>query len=417
MNQNDFGGIVFPAMAGFFLFGKRAKVQAIQQEKPDQLPAIVSQQTHGLTGVARYLLAAPAVSSVTKYVKKSEKQQLSGVAKYVLRQAIAEKNAPKPSGVSQYVAKVAKEPLPRKKSGVENYIAKQEKALRNAPLLTGVARYEVNQNLIARKLAALELIKKYREAEEEAKKLAKEAAVEAEYEASKAMLSDEQTSQVGETPATRVGRYLKQQESSSTAVKATGVARYLARQIIIDSQKPVLSKVAKYLQEQSLATSKKPALTGVAKYLSKQHATVNKPKTAKEAIAESKVSRYIAAQEAIESNKPVLSGVSKYLERQVHLEADKKVAIETELELMAPESEKCLEGEFIPANEFEAKNLTGVSKYLEKQNTVVTAAKEIAKERITGVSRYVDKQVEAVKETLAVAPLTGVDRYLLNRTS
>ena len=182
MSQNDFGGTVFPAMAGFFLFGKRAKVQEIQQDKSQQLPAVVTKENNGLTSVSRYLLTAPVVTSVAKYVKKTEKQQMSGVAKYLLRQTIAEKNAPEQSGVSKYVAKVAKEPGSPRKSGVEKYLAKQEWERKNAPALTGVAKYEANQNMLARKKAALELAKKYRDAEEEAARIARETAIEAAYE-------------------------------------------------------------------------------------------------------------------------------------------------------------------------------------------------------------------------------------------
>ncbi len=422
MSQIDFGGAVFPAMAGFFLFGKRAKVQEIQQEKAEQLPALVSNATNGLTSVSRYLLAAPVVTSVAKYVKKSEMQRMSGVAKYVLRQSIAEKNAPEASSVSKYVAKIAKEPEAPKKSGVERYLVKQEREKRNAPTLTGVAKYEANQNLLARKKAAAELVKKYREAEEEAVRLAKEAAIEAAYEATKTMIAEDQLNQIEETvPATRVGLYLQQQEASVKNTKTTGVSKYLAKQIIIDSQKPALSKVAKYLQSQSLSAGKKPNLTGVAKYLSKQHTSVKLSVVKEKVVPPSRVSLYIASQEEIEKNKPILSGVSRYLEKQVKYAIDNSItenALPTaEQEIISAEIEKCLEGEFIPANEFTSSGPTGVSRYLEKQGNVVNITKETPKEKVTGVSRYLDKQVEPVKEKLAVIPLTGVDRYMLNKAS
>lgn len=421
MSQNDFGGTVFPAMAGFFLFGKRAKVQEIQQEKSQQLPAVVTKDNNSLTSVSRYLLTAPVVTSVAKYVKKTEKQRMSGVAKYLLRQSIAEKNAPEQSGVSKYVAKVAKEPYAPKKSGVEKYLAKQEWERKKAPSLTGVAKYEANQNFLARKKAALELAKKYRDAEEEVARLARDAAIEATYEATKTMIAEDHSNSGEEAVSTtRVGRYLQQKEESSKNTGSTGVSRYLAKQIILDSQKPKLSKVEKYLQEQSLSINKKPSLTGVAKYLFKQPAA-SKANVVKEVVAPSRVSLYIASQEENEKIKPKLSGVSRYLENQVRLTLENRVETTIipsfEEEIATDIIEKCLEGEFIPANEFISSIPTGVSRYLEKQGAVVNITKESTKEKLTGVSRYIENQVEQVKEKLAVVPLTGVDRYMLKKAS
>ena len=103
------------------------------------------------------------------------------------------------------------------------------------------------------------------------------------------MIAEDQSDPSEEaTTATRVSRYLKQQEASSKNIASTGVSRYLAKQIILDSQKPKLSKVAKYLQEQSLKVSKKPSLTGVSKYLSKQPTSI-KAKVVKEVKTPSKV--------------------------------------------------------------------------------------------------------------------------------
>ena len=414
MDRNDFGGAVIPAMAGFFLFGKRAKVQEIQEEKPKQLPVLAKNETDGVTGVTRYLLSAPVISGVAKYIKKSEKHSTTGVAKYVLRQTIAERSAPVPSSVSKYLLKVAKEPQTPKKTGVEKYLAKQEKERQSAIPSTGVARYQAAQDLVAKKKAAAELIQKFRETEEASAIAAKEAAAAA-YEASRDFSKEEGNNlEVETSQTTRVGRYLKEQDAVHNNKKATGVAKYLARQIIIDSQKPTLSKVAKYLQSQSLTEKSKPKLTGVSKYLSKQQ-TTEKTKVYKEsAKVSSSVSRYLAAQEELESLKPKQSSVSKYLERQAKL-----IAMMPEKRLEAPKavSQECLEGEFIPASEFVANRATGVSRYIENQGEVVSVAKEVAKERITGVSRYIDRQVESVKKSLLTTPLTGVDRYLLNKAS
>jgi len=160
--------------------------------------------------------------------------------------------------------------------------------------------------------------------------------------------------------------------------------------------------------------SKKPNPTGVARYLSNQ---LSAPAfTPKVTLAQSGVARYLALQSVSENNKPSLSGVAKYMERQAQLDKDKVSLIGQsnllEYEATHVEAEKCLEGEFIPANDF--LSATGVSRYLEKQGDVVTVAKEVAKESITGVSRYLEKQVGSVKQSLSSAP-TSVDRYLLNR--
>ena len=114
-------------------------------------------------------------------------------------------------------------------------------------------------------------------------------------------------------------------------------------------------------------------------------------------------------------------GVSRYLEKQAQFALDNPVEVKVipnvEEEVDTDIIEKCLEGEFIPANEFIASNPTGVSRYLEKQGAVVNITKESAQEKITGVSRYLEKQVESVKDKLAVVPLTGVDRYMLKKAS
>lgn len=72
MNQHNFGVAIVPAMAGFFLFGKRAKVREIHEVIPQQLPAVVPNVPNSLTGVAKYLLSAPLVTSVAKYMKKKK---------------------------------------------------------------------------------------------------------------------------------------------------------------------------------------------------------------------------------------------------------------------------------------------------------------------------------------------------------
>jgi hypothetical protein len=414
MNSNDFGGAVIPAMAGFFLFGKQAKVQEIQQDRVQQLPMVLNIEPNSLTGVAKYLLATPLVTGVAKYMKKKEKHTMTSVELYVLRQSIAEKHIPTPTGVSKYLAKVAKAAPIRKKTSVDKYVAKQELATRSFSTLTGVAKYQAEQELLARKQAAATLIKRYLD-DEEAALISAKAAADADYEASRNMGYQEDTEvEAVEVATTRVGRYLQEQAVLSKKKPAiTGVGRYLAKQIALDSQKPTISGVGKYLREQSVVQSKKPVPTGVARYLSNQ---VNVPATAPKVIlAQSGVARYLASQKVVETHKLSLSGVAKYLERQSQADKDNANLQITSNLLeyeVTQEAEKCLEGEFIPANDFSS--ATGVSRYLERQSDVVNVAKEITKEKITGVSRYLEKQVDSVKQTLTSAP-TGVERYLLNR--
>jgi hypothetical protein len=388
MNSNDFGGAVIPAMAGFFLFGKRAKVQEIQQNRPQQLPMVVGTDPTGLTGVARYLISTPLVTGVAKYMKKKEKQPMTSVELYVLRQSIAEKNVPVQTSVSKYLAKVTKEAPARKKTSVDKYVAKQEVAARSFSTLTGVAKYQAEQELFAKKQAATAMIKKYLD-EEKTAVISAKAAAEVAYEASRNMIN-EGAIQIEEPATTRVGRYLQVQAALSKKRPAvTGVGRYLAKQIALDSQKPVISGVSRYLRGQATVLSKKPNPTGVARYLSNQLSVPN-TSVPKLMLPQSGVARYLASQSVTESSRPGLSGVAKYMDRQAQLDKSKASLDLGNLlgyEAAHVDAEKCLEGEFIPANDYSA---------------------------VTGVSKYLEKQVRSVRQPLTAAP-TGVDRYLLNR--
>ncbi len=122
----------------------------------------VSDSSDGQTGVSRYLENQPAgLSSVEKYLKAQEQNQTSGVAKYLARQAIAERNKPVVvlSGVEKYL-KNNKDSAPimvKKTTGVEKYLTIQDKtpmsrvekyalqkaiAERNAPAKPKVTRVE-----------------------------------------------------------------------------------------------------------------------------------------------------------------------------------------------------------------------------------------------------------------------------------
>lgn len=411
MNQLNFGGAVIPAMAGFF-FGKRAKVQEVQVEKI-QLPAVINESV-GETGVSRYLMTVPVVSGVSKYLKRKDKDAMSGVAVYLLRQKIAEKNAPQQTGVAKYLIKIGKETTCIKTS-VDKYLLKQEMAEPKLSSLTGVARYQAEQDLVARKQAALALTQKYKvqDAEEQA---AKQAEKETGMKFSDEQIREAEAGLVAEAvAATRVGRYLQQAEKSMVK-PTTGVARYIAQQIIKESQKPVLSKVGLYLRDQAAKENKKPKLTGVAKYLSKLPPVSENTSTARPKLASTGVSRYLDTQQVnAESGKPVLSGVAKYLDKKLKEEASQikqlenislKETIETEF--------KTVVGEFIPANSFYAN--TGVSRYLDKINQTAEVVDARSTASLTGVARYLQQQTGSGGRVKLAAP-TGVDRYLLKKAS
>lgn len=414
MNHNDFGGAVIPAMAGF-LFWKRAKVQEVRQEPVQQLPALINEAAR-LTGVAKYISTLPLVTGVSKYLKKQEKSQISGVGKYILRQEIREKDAPVATGVAKYIANSTKQAGKRNKTTVDKYLFKREFDAKQHAGLTGVARYEAEQNLLEKKRAASAMVERYKAEEARTKELAKEMA-QAAY--ASAVVTEPDVSE--ETAETGLGRYLqKQAKKAKNSAKPTGVARYIAKQIIIDSQKPALSSVSKYLRKQTLTAAEKPAVTGVAKYvaqLEQKPAPERKP-----SLPLSGVAKYLAQQDVIEGSKPVKSKVALYLEQQARPEQDKP-----HLALSHQEETKVLpiEGEFIPAGEVE-KPLTGVARYLNQQ---VASAQAIADSTqalesanpvgsgLTGVARYLEKTAltATLTQTQQRGNPTGVDRYLLRR--
>ena len=241
-------------MAGF-LFWKRAKVEEIQQEPVKNLPALVNTGSDGLTSVAKYITALPLVTGVNKYLKKQEKHQISSVEKYLLKQTIAQRNAPAPTSVAKYLAH-AEKTATKRLSSVDKYLVGMElEAKQQTASLTGVAKYQAEQNLIERKKAAAAMVQRYREEEERAAIAAKEAA-QAAYENT----AQQENEQEEALHVTGLGRYLQNQAKlAKNKAKPTGVARYIAKQIIIDSQKPALSSVSKYLRDQQLSTHKKPA--------------------------------------------------------------------------------------------------------------------------------------------------------------
>jgi hypothetical protein len=167
MATNYLGGLIFPAMAGFFWFGKRDE-EADSREVTEyrNVSSVDFGDNSGVSGVERYL-NNPAnfttVSSVDKYLLKRDRFPASGVTKYLRRQAIAEKqsaakpvstsvekylksqkDAPSLTGVARYLKKHERPPA----SGVAKYVARQAIAAKRveAPVATGVTKYLENQD-------------------------------------------------------------------------------------------------------------------------------------------------------------------------------------------------------------------------------------------------------------------------------
>ena len=272
MNQNNLSGLFLPAVAGLFFFMKRPKVEEIEEVKA--VYPVYTRDPSGLSGVAKYLdhqeaelsakrLAAeqasqepaPLVSGVARYLESHQSNAASGVAKYMLRQAIAEKQ-------QKQTLKVAEG------TGVEKYL-KNQKA---APGLSGVAKYLKHQDSLPKP-----------------SKVAK-------YLAKQAVLAASQATEI---------------KPSAKPFNATGVAKYLQHQ---DSL-PQPSRVAKYLVKQAALaalqvknTPVEAEVTGVAKYLQEQD-SLPQP---------SRVAKYLVRQTLIEKHKPAVTetGVDKYMRHQ-----------------------------------------------------------------------------------------------------
>ena len=108
MEQSNLSGLFLPAVAGLFFFMKRPKVEEIEEVKT--VYPVYGRDPSGLSGVAKYLHEQEALllakiaaeeqasqepvqsaSGVARYLESQEQSSPSGVAKYMLRQAIAEK--------------------------------------------------------------------------------------------------------------------------------------------------------------------------------------------------------------------------------------------------------------------------------------------------------------------------------------
>lgn len=254
MNQNSLNGLFLPAIAAFFLFGKKAKHQETKI-----VHRIYAGDPNGLSGVAKYLqgqekellakqeLQALQVSGVAKYLEAREQQfPLTSVDKYALRQALAEKQAEKNSpvtGVDKYLKN--RKPAPSL-SGVEKYLKHQE----SLPQPSKVAKYLAKQALVGRQPATDQTsvtgVAKYLQHQD----------------------SLPQPSRVAKYLAKQAALFALQPKPTLAEPKATGVAKYLQHQDTL----PQPSRVAKYLARQALAEQQKPVAveTGVEKYVRDQ---------------------------------------------------------------------------------------------------------------------------------------------------
>jgi hypothetical protein len=267
MGQNNLSGLFFPAVAGLFFFMKRPKVEEAEEVKA--VYPVYARDPSGLSGVAKYLdkqeailLAsrkaqeqasqepAQLVSGVARYLESRDQLPTSGVTKYVLRQALAERQKKQALGENEV-------------TGVEKYL----KNKKEVPGLSGVAKYL-----------------KHKESLPQPSRVAK-------YMAKQAALSALQMKQA-KVEATGVAKYLQHQESLP---QPSRVAKYMAKQAALaakEARQPVVqirpTGVAKYLQHQDSL----PQISKVAKYMVRQ-AIVEKQQRV---VTETGVEKYVRHQ-------------------------------------------------------------------------------------------------------------------------
>ena len=139
MAQNNLIGLV----TGFF--SSKSSIDSVYQ---DNAKNVIN--ANGLTGVERYLeihKSRSSVSGVSKYLKKQEKTTVTSVSKYLIRQSITErskKTASVSTGVEKYLNS-RKEIAPIVRSGVAKYLDNIEKSS-----VSGVAKYLVKKNIADR---------------------------------------------------------------------------------------------------------------------------------------------------------------------------------------------------------------------------------------------------------------------------
>lgn len=156
-------------MAALAVRGKRTGGREGQSEKTAKAN-VVSAQDDGIpvSGVEKYLKHQKALeegSGVAKYIENLDKSVATGVTKYLRRQAVADKRQaaqrpplsgvdkylknrkppPAVTGVAKYIKRLEQSPL----SGVSKYVAKQAVAAKQtapkAKIPTGVSKYLQSQ--------------------------------------------------------------------------------------------------------------------------------------------------------------------------------------------------------------------------------------------------------------------------------
>lgn len=205
---------------GFFasLFGGYSEDAYGSSTTRNAIVSVSESAADAKTGVSRYLDNQPAgLSSVEKYLKSQEQSQPSSVAKYLARQAIAERNKPVVvlSGVEKYLkSNEGSAPIVVKRTGVEKYLASQDKTP-----MSRVAKYALQKAIEERNAPA-------------------------------------------KPKATRVESYLQSLPETTTS----SVSKYLARQASVSAAQPTKAEVTAVVE----AIVNDVALTGVEKYLKAQ---------------------------------------------------------------------------------------------------------------------------------------------------
>jgi len=208
---------------------------------------------------------------------------------------------------------------------------------------------------------------------------------------------------------TGVSKYLARFDSETAA---SGVAKYVAKQIIKTNYLPKRTTVGRYVTRQEIAEAKLAALTGVAKYQAEQDLLQRKIDAQKlieryraeeariaaekaaalqarsqaapevmqsaetdEAPAETRVGRYLQQKVQTDSQKPAVSKVAKYIAQQIVRDSLKP-------------------------------RQSGVARYLAKSR--VYAAKPV----VSGVANYLEVQARLAKTQPAYS---GVAKYLIKQ--
>ncbi len=202
-------------MAGLFgFFSSSTNTQVYMDEVP-----VTKEQDNsdGLTGVSKYLQnqkPSPNATGVAKYLRVKQQHLPSGVAKYVARKSIADKQKSQNeivvliTGVDKYLRSQANKPQV-KISSVAKYLANKEQNLNSS-----VAKYIARRNIALKNAAPLPKV-------------------------------------------TGVTKYLE----NRTEILATGVSKYLTQKSIVAKQ--LIAETAEVIESISVTEP----LTGVEKYL------------------------------------------------------------------------------------------------------------------------------------------------------